>query len=167
MPPSGYTIAPLDRDDAALLAEYRIRMIQTHYPADDFDWAAYARQEEAWFRRALEEGRAWAWAARDDGGRVAAVAGLSIYDITPKPWVPTGVHGYISSMYTRPEHRRRGLGRALLQTAIEAARRMGLTTLTLHASSDGRPLYEAAGFKAVNEMRLVLEPNTAAAKKTD
>ena len=33
----------------------------------------------------------------------------------------------------------------------------GITVVILHASDDGRPLYEAVGFKPTNEMRLLLQ----------
>jgi hypothetical protein len=35
------------------------------------------------------------------------------------------------------------------------ANESGVESLVLHASKDGRPLYEQLGFKATNEMRLV------------
>ena len=62
----------------------------------------------------------------------------------------------ILNVYTDPAYRRRGMARALMQTMIEWCRREGFARVTLHASDDGRHLYESMGFEASNEMRLNL-----------
>ena len=61
---------------------------------------------------------------------------------------------YVSSMYTEPEHRRKGLGGRLLQTALEFARSRGVGGITLHAAAGAVTLYESFGFNSTNEMRL-------------
>jgi hypothetical protein len=47
---------------------------------------------------------------------------------------------------TRPEYRRQGLARRLLDDALATADRRGLATLKLDATEEGRPLYESLGF---------------------
>ena len=37
---------------------------------------------------------------------------------------------------------------------LDWCRDLGVTRITLHASDEGRPLYEAFGFASTNEMRL-------------
>ena len=59
-------------------------------------------------------------------------------------------------MYTEPEHRRRGLARMIMMALLELCRESGWAVVHLHASSDGRPLYESLGFQAANEMILKL-----------
>jgi hypothetical protein len=44
----------------------------------------------------------------------------------------------------------------LMEEIITWARAQRLDRLVLHASEEGRTLYEALGFKASNEMRLAL-----------
>ena len=61
------------------------------------------------------------------------------------------------NVYTEPAHRRRGLSRRLMSELIAWCRAHGITRITLHASTDGRPLYEGLGFTPTNEMRLVLK----------
>ena len=92
-------------------------------------------------------------AEASDGGVVGSV-GLSPYQMPPKPIQHDGRFGYVSSMYVLPNHRRHGLGRRLLAAVVDHATSMGLTWLTLHASSMGRPIYESVGFESWNEMGL-------------
>ena len=59
-------------------------------------------------------------------------------------------------MYTEPAYRRQGVARLLVRTMIEWCRAEGFVAVALHASKDGRPLYESFGFRPTNEMRLRL-----------
>ena len=66
-----------------------------------------------------------------------------------RPWVYDGLHSYLEELYVVPARRGRGLGRALLEAAIEAAREAGATHMELGTSEDdraARQLYESAGF---------------------
>jgi GNAT superfamily N-acetyltransferase len=63
------------------------------------------------------------------------------------------MEGPIMNVFTERSYRRRGLARALLQRVLEWAGANGLTSLVLHASAEGRALYEQAGFVPTNEMR--------------
>ena len=47
-----------------------------------------------------------------------------------------------------------GTGVGVDETAMEWCAREGVETVILHASDEGRPLYERLGFEATNEMRL-------------
>ncbi len=55
----------------------------------------------------------------------------------------------IRAMYTHPAFARRGVGRMILSLCEAAAAAEGFTQLELAATLSGRPLYEAAGFEAV------------------
>src|SRR5262249_30442283 len=45
-----------------------------------------------------------------------------------------------------PEHRRRGIGRQLLSTALDHLQAAGIAAVKLDATPGGRPLYEVLGF---------------------
>jgi GNAT superfamily N-acetyltransferase len=64
-------------------------------------------------------------------------------------------------MWTEPSHRRRGLGSLVLDAILQWCRARRIRRLTLHASDEGRPLYERFGFRPTNEMRLELAPSDA------
>ena len=56
---------------------------------------------------------------------------------------------YLEELYVAPARRGRGLGRALLEAAMEAARTQGATHMDLGTSEDdtaARALYESEGF---------------------
>ena len=90
------------------------------------------------------------------GDDIVGSAGLSTYEMPPKPLRHDGRFGYISSMYVLPDHRRQGLGTQLLAAIMAHAESIGLTWMTLHVSPMGRPIYEAAGFESWDEMALHL-----------
>jgi GNAT superfamily N-acetyltransferase len=59
-------------------------------------------------------------------------------------------------VYIEPAFRRRGIACRLTQTIISWCREQGFQWIYLHASEQGRPLYEALGFEPSSEMRLKL-----------
>jgi GNAT superfamily N-acetyltransferase len=69
---------------------------------------------------------------------------------------PGAPRANILNVYTHPPHRRRGLARELIVTALDWCREHGIRAVILHASRDGRALYESLGFEPTNEMRLML-----------
>jgi ribosomal protein S18 acetylase RimI-like enzyme len=67
-----------------------------------------------------------------------------------RPWVySAGLHSYLEELYVVPDLRGNGLGRALLDAAMETARAEGAEQMELGTSEDdtaARKLYESAGF---------------------
>jgi GNAT superfamily N-acetyltransferase len=62
----------------------------------------------------------------------------------------------IRAMFVRKDWTRRGLGRAILEACVEAARAEGFTQLALMATLPGVPLYKAFGFTEVESVELPL-----------
>lgn len=62
----------------------------------------------------------------------------------------------IRAMFVDPAHARKGLGRLILETSEEAARRAGFTTFELMATLPGVPLYQACGYEEIEPTTLVL-----------
>ena len=60
----------------------------------------------------------------------------------------------ILNVYTEPEFRKRGIARQVMVTILKWLKQRGFRGVNLHASAEGRPLYEELGFEATNEMRL-------------
>jgi ribosomal protein S18 acetylase RimI-like enzyme len=60
----------------------------------------------------------------------------------------------IAPVYTPPEHRRRGFGSAVTVAAIESARRLGATEITLFTDADyaaSNAVYRGLGFEVIGE----------------
>ncbi len=73
---------------------------------------------------------------------------LSLLRLRPSPW--TGdEEAYLQELYVVPDRRRQGIGEALLEATIAAARAAGATTLDLNTGetdTGARALYEKLGF---------------------
>ena len=110
-----------------------------------------------WHESKMVAGEYLGWLAMTADGTVAAGLELWLMDRPPHV-IGTGLRrGNIINVYTEAAHRRRGLARLLLNTALDWCRAKRVDVVILHASKEGRQLYESAGFKPTNEMRLVLE----------
>jgi GNAT superfamily N-acetyltransferase len=108
-------------------------------------------------RQKMSAGDYLAWFAIAPDGSVAAGAGLWLMDWPPHMLgAGDNRRGNILNVYTRPEFRRQGLARGLTETAVEWCRTHGIRTVILHASEEGRALYQALGFQPTNEMRRLL-----------
>ncbi len=107
-------------------------------------------------RERLIDGRMQAWIVVD-ADRAAASGAILYTDWLPRPDGKRSVLAYVHSVYTEPDYRRIGLARRILKAMMVEVRARGLPRLTLHASDQGRGLYEQLGFVPTNEMRLVLE----------
>jgi GNAT superfamily N-acetyltransferase len=70
--------------------------------------------------------------------------------VSVNPW--RGIAG-IYDMGVRPEHRRRGIGRALTLAACGLARDLGCTHAVLNATPEGELLYRTVGFERLGEGR--------------
>lgn len=104
---------------------------------------------------ALSDGSFRAWFALTGD----CVVGGGAIVISPWPAHPYDLEcrrATILNVYTYPQNRRRGIARRIMQTMIDWCKREGFARVTLHASPDGRHLYESLGFDPSNEMRLNL-----------
>jgi GNAT superfamily N-acetyltransferase len=105
--------------------------------------------------QALSDGSFRAWLA-SVGDRIVAGGAVIISSWPAHPYDLECRRATILNVYTYPDYRRRGIAGRLLQTMIDWCRREGFAGVNLHASKDGRHLYESMGFEASNEMRLKL-----------
>ena len=58
----------------------------------------------------------------------------------------------VRAMYTHPAFTRRGVGRLIVSLCESAAAAQGFSRMELMATRSGQPLYEAAGFVAIEEV---------------
>ena len=104
-----------------------------------------------WVTRFLSRNEYFAWLAFDRENCVAG-AGLWLIDWPCHILDPMHARGYILNVYTDPKHRRKGLARLLTKRCIANCQQQGIQIISLHASDQGRAVYESLGFERGNEM---------------
>jgi GNAT superfamily N-acetyltransferase len=142
--------------DIDTLVAHRRGMFYDMGYRDEAALGAMSAKFRPWLRARMEEGVYLAWLVIAADGSVAAGAGLWLMDWPPHMVGAGARRGNILNVYTDHAHRGRGLARRLMDTAIAWCRDNGVDTVILHASVEGRPLYESMGFAATNEMRIML-----------
>lgn len=74
--------------------------------------------------------------------------GIAVLRLRPSLWAD-GLDAYLEELYVEPERRGQGIGRALLDATIEAARGAGAARIdvgTSETDTAARRLYESCGF---------------------
>jgi len=153
--PEGFSIRRASSDDIETLVAHRRAMFVDMGYRDEAALNAMAARCHPWLLAKMSRGEYLAWLATAPDGSIAAGAGLWLMDWIPH-MVGSGSRGNILNVYTEVAFRRRGLAGELMKAAVDWCRSNGVDVVVLHASPDGRGLYEAMGFAGTNEMRLRL-----------
>ena len=149
--------------DAHIIAWHRARMFQDMGEVSGHAFETLRAKAQARLEDWLESGDYIGWMASpgDKPEIIVAGAGVQLQPILPRPLstsaIGEGRQGTIVNVFTEPEWRRRGVAALLLEEIIEWSRKEGLDRLVLHASEEGRALYDRLGFVHGNEMRFVDE----------
>lgn len=126
-----------------------IRLRLSLFEAMGYDDPTVLAQTDAacrtYFTREMPSGNFRVWVAEVRGRPVASI-GLVIHSVPPSPGNLTGRVGYIMNLVTDPAFRRQGIARALMEHVLSVLSAEGVLVATLHATPDGRPLYERLGF---------------------
>jgi len=85
----------------------------------------------------------WVAAINDE---IIATSGMSFVEKPPYYSNPTGRIGILSSMYTIPSYRRKGIAKKLLGLVVSEAKKYGCAEVHITASDLGVHLYESFGF---------------------
>jgi len=109
-----------------------------------------------WLRPRIATGEYLGWFVLGGDGTHASGVGLWLMDWLPHVIGPGSARGNIVNVYTHPDSRRRGMARALMAIALDWCRENHIACVILHASPEGKRLYESMGFRPTNEMRLLL-----------
>ncbi|HCN93307.1 MAG TPA: GNAT family N-acetyltransferase, partial [Hyphomonas sp.] len=76
------------------------------------------------------------------------------------PADPKAEPAKIRAMYTHPDFVRRGIGRMLLDASEAAARAEGFSAMEMGSTAPGVPLYEACGYRLVEDLSRPSEDGT-------
>ncbi len=143
-------------DDARTIAKHRRSMFRDMGYKDEAALDSMAAKFLPWLEAKMASGEYMAWLAVTADASVVAGAGLWLMDWPSHMAGSSSRRGNILNVFTEPEFRRRGLARCLMEAALEWCRANGIDLVILHASNNGRQLYESMGFHTSNEMRIKL-----------
>ena len=98
-----------------------------------------------YYHRHMADGTFVSWLALD-GEKIVGTSGMSFVEKPPYFSCPSGRIGLLSSMYTDPAYRRRGIAKELLARVVNEARDYGCGSVQITASDMGVLLYTDFGF---------------------
>jgi GNAT superfamily N-acetyltransferase len=149
--------------DLEVISWHRARMFQDmgELPPDLFE--SFRDQSLETFQSMFERGEYVGWLAslENEPEQIVAGAGVQLREVPPHPQtnsngkidIVSGRQAIIQNVYTEPDWRRSGLAALLIERIIDWTHAQGIELLVLHASDEGRALYERLGFIATTEMR--------------
>ena len=149
---AGFTIRPGRRDDAAEAARLWMRSAEEHTAHDPvYETAPGAEKTMRRFLADLaSSGHSFLFVA-EAGGRVVGFVSGELREgsptFLPKTWAS------VDDVFVEPDHRNRGMGRALLQSVGEWARQRGASGISLQvaaANARARKFYEDLGFREIS-----------------
>jgi ribosomal protein S18 acetylase RimI-like enzyme len=121
---------------------------------------ALVRATADYFRDAVPRGEYLAWVAQSVSSPPEPIggAGVQLRSILPRPGsagrgIELGPEAIVLNVYVEPAWRRRGVAEALMRSVLAALAERKVRRIVLHASDEGRRLYERLGFVSTNEMR--------------
>lgn len=128
-----------------LLMEWRMRVLHEVFsvPPDDL-MTELERENRNYYQTALPAEThiaCFACVSRQIVG-----CGVCIYQEMPSPDNHSGQCAYLMNIYTLPDFRGQGVGRAVVRWLVEQAEQRGITKIYLETSESGRPLYQELGF---------------------
>ena len=98
-----------------------------------------------YYTRHMADGTFVSWLAFD-GDDIIGTSGMSFVEKPPYFGCPSGRIGLLSSMFTNPNYRRKGIAKELLSRVVNDARDYGCETIQITASDMGVKLYTDFGF---------------------
>ena len=136
------TYQKLTKKELDTFIQMRIRQLREEGATEDIDLVP-ALQD--YYDRHMFDGTFVSWLAID-GDRIIGTSGMSFVEKPPYFGCPSGKIGILSSMFTDPEYRRKGIARELLSRVVHEARAYGCGTVQITASDMGVLLYTDFGF---------------------
>jgi len=148
----------LTENELNTFIEMRIRQLREEGATEDIDLVPALRD---YYSRHMADGTFVSWLALD-GDRIIGTSGISFVEKPPYFGCPNGRIGLLSSMFTEPDYRRRGIAKELLSRVVEEAGQYGCGTVQITASDMGVLLYTDFGFvRNGNFMQYKLQAGTS------
>lgn len=136
------TYRKLEEKDLEIFIRMRITQLREEGATEDLELVPALMD---YYHRHMADGTFVSWLAVD-GDQIVGTSGMSFVEKPPYFGCPTGRVGLLSSMYTDPAYRRRGIAKELLRRVVEEAREYGCGSVQITASDMGVLLYTDFGF---------------------
>lgn len=138
----GIQYRKLTEKDLDIFIEMRINQLREEGAKEDADLRPALRD---YYMRHMKDGTFVSWIAEDEG-KIIGTSGMSFVEKPPYFGCQSGKMGLLSSMFTNPAYRRKGIAKELLHRVVEEAKNYGCGTVQITASDMGVKLYTAYGF---------------------
>jgi GNAT superfamily N-acetyltransferase len=156
-----FTVRPATVGDMSVLAHHRAAMFHDMGTLPAHQMRALESATASYLRDAMPRGEYLAWVAEvpDSPPLIIGGAGVQLRSIFPRPRpgsddLELGPEAIVLNVYVASSWRRRGVADGLMRALLHELAARSIRRIVLHASDDGRRLYERLGFVATNEMRL-------------
>lgn len=137
------TFRKITVNDLEVFIKMRINQLREEGAKEDINLEAALKD---YYLRHLSDGTFISWLALDND-RIIGTSGMSIVEKPPYFGCPSGKIGLLSSMFTDPNYRRKGIAKTLLSKVIDEAKTQGCGTVQITASDMGVLLYSDYGFE--------------------
>lgn len=132
----------LTRNELDTFIEMRISQLREEGAKEEIDLRSALKD---YYIRHLADGTFVSWLAFD-GEKIVGTSGMSFVEKPPYFACPSGRIGLLSSMFTNPDYRRKGIAKELLSRVVKEAKNFGCGTVQITASDMGVKLYTNFGF---------------------
>jgi GNAT superfamily N-acetyltransferase len=148
-----YRVRPATLDDLDVLVHHRVAMFSDMgVPLEEHVLESAFAQ---WLGETMPSHGYRAWLVETGDGEVVAGGGATIIPWPPGPRYMGDKLAFVYNVYTEPAHRRRGLGRLVMEAIHDWCRDAGIASIALNASRDGLPLYESMGYTSMSSPMMV------------
>lgn len=132
----------LTEKELDIFIDMRIKQLREEGAKEEIDLVPALKD---YCTRHMADGTFVSWLAFD-GEMIIGTSGMSFVEKPPYFGCPSGKMGLLSSMFTNPNYRRKGIAKELLSRVVKDAREYGCGTIQITASDMGVKLYTAFGF---------------------
>ena len=147
----------LSEKELDIFIRMRITQLREEGATEDVDLVPALKD---YYHRHMADGTFVSWLAFDKE-KIIGTSGMSFVEKPPYFGCPNGRIGLLSSMYTDPEYRRKGIAKELLSRVMDEAGNYGCGVVQITASDMGVLLYTDFGFvKNGNFMQYRLQNET-------
>lgn len=125
-----------------IFIDIRINQLREEGAKEDIDLVPALKD---YYNRYMADGTFVSWLAFD-GNKIIGTSGMSYVEKPPYFGCPSGKIGLLSSMFTNPDYRRKGIAKELLSRVVKDAKDYGCGAVQITASDMGVKLYADFGF---------------------